>query len=99
MPDHTTPSNPPPADSDFSALIAAVCDGIATPEEQARLETILRDPEARRTFVAFTRLNADLRWRLRREHAEAFAAEKGLAARGDALAADPAHVVILPEAP
>lgn len=71
MPDHTTPSNPPAADGDFSALIAAVCDGIATPEEQARLETILRNPEARRTFVAFTRLNADLRWRLRREHAEA----------------------------
>ena len=70
MPEDTLPSSPPPADGELSALIAAVCDGLATPADHARLEAILQDPEARRTFVAFTRLNADLRWRLRREPGE-----------------------------
>lgn len=64
------PSSPLPADGEFSALIAAACDGLATLEDHARLEVILRDPDARRTFIAFTRLNADLRWRLRREAGE-----------------------------
>ena len=60
----------PPINGEFSALIARMCDGIATPHDGERLELLLQDPEAQLAYVAFTRLNADLRWRLRREPGE-----------------------------
>lgn len=66
----TRPSWLPPADGELSALIAAMCDATATQSDRQRLEVLLRDPDARRAYVAFTRLNADLRWRLRRESGE-----------------------------
>jgi len=69
MHEDTRPPWLPPLDGELSALIARVCDGLATPGDAERLEQLLQDPAARLAYVAFTRLNADLRWRLRRESA------------------------------
>ena len=70
MHEDSRPAWLPPIDGEFSALIARVCDGLATPGDAERLEQLLlQDPAARLAYVTFTRLNADLRWRLRRESA------------------------------
>ena len=81
------PSWLPPVDAELSALIAAMCDGIATPSDRERLELLLQDPEARRAYVAFTRLNADLRWRLRREAGESRGGSGHRRVAGDSPAA------------
>lgn len=57
----------PPIDGELSRLIAAMCGGVATQADRKRLEILLQDSDAQRAYVAFTRLNADLRWQLRRD--------------------------------
>lgn len=70
------PNNDPfrdsfPIDGRLSTLIGIMCDGTATPEDRAELETLLADGDAQRAYLAFAKLNSDLRWRMRRDSAAA----------------------------
>jgi hypothetical protein len=53
----------PAADGELSRLIAAMCGGTATRADRDRLEELLRDPAARRAYLAFMQVHGDLQWR------------------------------------
>jgi hypothetical protein len=62
----------PAADGDLWALVEAIVDGAATAAERDRLETRLRaEQQARRFYVAYLDLHAQLQWRMRGEAAPA----------------------------
>lgn len=53
----------PDPSPELAALVAAVCDEVATPEEEARLAARLKaDPAARAYYLAHTSLVAELQW-------------------------------------
>jgi hypothetical protein len=53
----------PEADGELSRLIAAMCGGTATAADCDRLEVLLRDPLARRGYLAFMQVHGELLWR------------------------------------
>ena len=53
----------PEADGELSRLIAAMCGGTATHADRDRLEELLRDPVARRAYLAFMQVHGELQWR------------------------------------
>ena len=53
----------PEADGELSRLIAAMCGGTATHADRDRLEVLLRDPVARRAYLAFMQVHGELQWR------------------------------------
>ncbi len=53
----------PEPSRELAELVAAVADGIATPEEESRLAELLKaDPSARAYYLSHTELVADLHW-------------------------------------
>lgn len=53
----------PEADGELSRLITAMCGGTATHADRDRLEELLRDPAARRAYLAFLQVHGELQWR------------------------------------
>lgn len=55
--------NPPERTPELAALVAAVADGVATPDEESQLAALLKaDPEARAYYLSHNGLVADLHW-------------------------------------